>query len=357
MNTIIIAEAGVNHNGSLERAQEMIRIAAECGVDIVKFQAWSAELLTSSQAVMADYQILNTGTSTSQLELLKGLELPRESYPSLIETCKEVGVGFLCTPMDLPSIGFLADLKVASIKVPSGEVTNAPYLVAIGQTKIPIILSTGMATVVEIEAALGAVAWGFLNQAGKPSFDKCVHLWEEVKQKAIFPKHVTLLHCTTEYPAPLSDVNLLAMRTLKEEFLLPVGYSDHTAGINVSIAAASLGAVVIEKHFTLDRNLPGPDHMASIEPGELKELVTAVREVNLCLGHSHKVAAHSEIKNIPIARKSLIAACNIKVGEKFTETNLAIKRPGSGESPWKYWDYLDQVAKHEFLADQLIKDD
>ncbi len=352
----IIAEAGVNHNGSVDRAHEMIRVAAACGADVVKFQAWSAELLTSRHADMAAYQITNTGQTASQLDLLKGLELPRRAYPDLIKTCEQCGVEFLCTPMDLPAIAFLSEIGVRNLKIGSGEVTNAPFLVEVGRTGIPSIFSTGMASVLEVKAGVGALAWGYTKREDSPSFEKCLQLFDQVRKTGELLELVTLLHCTTEYPTPFSDVNLRAMQSMQREFGLRVGYSDHTAGINVSIAAAALGACTIEKHFTLDRALPGPDHRASLEPQELKEMVLAIREVEQCLGQEVKGPAASERKNMPIARKSLIAARNISQGEKFTTDNLVIKRPGNGVSPWKYWEYLGHQAKKNYSADDLLLD-
>lgn len=352
MSTLIIAEAGVNHNGSLDRALQMIEVAADCGADIVKFQAWSAELLTSSYAQMADYQVANTGTKTTQLDLLKSLELPRDAYPKLISKCHECGVEFLCTPMDIPSIEFLVSLEVNRMKLPSGELTNAPFLLAAGQTKIPLIVSTGMANSEEIKAALGVIAWGALDLPNSPDYLSCIKLWEDTEATNL--PEIILLHCTTEYPAPLKDVNLMAMNYLAKEFRLAVGYSDHTEGINVSVAAAALGARVIEKHFTLDRNLPGPDHKASIEAEQLKELIKAVREIEFALGNEEKKAVSSEIKNMPIARKSLVAAMAIKAGELFNEKNLTTKRPGNGISPWKYWELIGRPAERNFAADELI---
>jgi N-acetylneuraminate synthase len=335
----------------------MIRVAASCGADIVKFQAWSAELLTSRHAEMATYQVANTGASTSQLELLKSLELPPQVYPDLVATCREHKVEFLCTPMDMPSIRMLAELKVSWLKLPSGELTNAPYLVAAGATKIPCIVSTGMGSLPEIKAALGAIAWGYFGKAGSPNFEKCSEFWEKVQKDKSMQRVITLLHCTTEYPAPIGDVNLLAMKTLGDAFELCVGYSDHTAGINVGIAAAALGATFVEKHFTLDRSLPGPDHLASVEPTELKALVEGIKQANACLGRTEKAPAASEIKNMPIARKSLVAARSIAAGEKFTVENLTTKRPGGGQSPWKYWDYLGKPASRDYEADDLILDE
>lgn len=357
MRTKIIAEAGVNHNGSVDRAHEMICVAAKCGADIVKFQAWSAELLASRHAGMASYQIANTGESTSQIDLLKNLELPKEAYKELIRTCAENRVEFLCTPMDMPSIELLANLGVGRLKIPSGEITNAPYLVAAGATRIPCIVSTGMATLAEVKAALGAIAWGYFAKKGKPSFQSCSALWDEVQSDGSLREVLTILHCTTEYPAPFSDVNLAAMQSLGDKFQLPVGYSDHTAGISISIAAAALGATIIEKHFTLSRELPGPDHLASLEPKELTELILSVRQVNLAIGNGLKAPANSELGNIPIARKSLVAAQQIPRGELFTASNLVSKRPGSGLSPWKYWDLLGRPAARGYECDDLITED
>ncbi len=355
MKTLLIAEVGVNHNGSINRALEMIEIAAECGADLVKFQAWKAELLTSRFAERAEYQISNTGSQGTQLELLKSLELRTEDYPKLIEQCNKCGVEFLCTPMDLPSIQMLADLKVKRLKLPSGELTNAPFLLAAGRTKLPVFLSTGMASLEEIEAALGALAWGITDKEGIPDYEGCRKLWSELKGKQQLKELITILHCTTEYPAPLKDINLLAMKKIFDCFGLPVGYSDHSEGITVSIAAAAMGATVVEKHFTLDRNLSGPDHLASIEPDQLKQMSEALKEVSLAMGKSEKTAVESEIKNIPIARKSIVAARPITKGEPFSDQNITVKRPGSGVSPWKYWEYLGKPADRDYQEDELIE--
>ena len=329
MNTIIIAEAGVNHNGSMELAIQMADAAKEAGADYIKFQTFIPENLVSRHASKADYQKAATGTEESQLEMLQKLALTQENFRELQAYCQKIGIGFLSTPFDLESICFLNQLDMDFWKLPSGEITNLPYLEAIGRTHRQVVMSTGMSELCEIGEAIRILE---LNGAGE----------------------ITLLHCNTEYPTPYADVNLLAMKQLKEVFRKPAGYSDHTVGMEVSIAAAALGASVIEKHFTLDRNLPGPDHKASLEPEELKQLVQAVRHIQASLGDGQKKRTRSEEKNCQAARKSIVAKCSIKAGDIFSEENLTVKRPGSGISPMKWHEILGQAAQRDYEEDELI---
>lgn len=338
MRTLIIAEAGVNHNGSLDLARQLIDAAAQAGVDYVKFQTFRADKLVTRDARQAAYQSRNINDGRdSQYEMLKRLELSPEDHHTLIDYCHEKGVSFFSTAFDLPSIDFLntlgPDRKGLSLwKVPSGELTNFPYLRAIGLTGKPVILSTGMATLTEIEQAIGV-----LTRFGTPK------------------NGITLLHCTTEYPAPKDQVNLRAMETMRKHFGMPAGYSDHTEGIEIPVAAVAMGAVVIEKHFTLDRTLPGPDHKASLEPTELCEMVRQIRNVEAAMGDGTKEPAPAEQPNIPIARKSIVAATAIKRGELFTEENITAKRPGTGLSPMVWESVVGQRAGRDFEADEAIE--
>lgn len=355
MKTFIIAEAGVNHNGSVELAKKLIDFAMDAGADAVKFQTFKAENVISRVAQKAEYQKATTGGQESQLEMVKKLELSDNDHFLLLEYAKKKGIQFLSAPFDLPSIDFLASqMKLSRIKVPSGELTNAPYLLKISRTRLPLIVSTGMCSLREVQDALGVLAFGYLGLDESPTMKTFQKAFESASGKEQLKKFVSLLHCTTEYPAPLSDVNLKAMDTLSDAFGLPVGYSDHTEGIHVPIAAVARGATIIEKHFTLDRNMDGPDHKASLEPHELKEMVRAIRNVELCLGRSEKEASASEIKNKTIARKSLVAAQDIKRGDRFSEENLTVKRPGSGISPFLYWEYLGKTANTDIRKDELI---
>lgn len=331
---LIIAEAGVNHNGSLERAKEMVRVAKACGVDYVKFQTFKAELIVNKYAAQADYQRKNLGNegNDSQLEMLRNLELQFKDFAYLKEYCKKEGIGFMSTPFDLTSIDFLANLGMDYMKVPSGEITNLPYLRKIAAKGIPVIMSTGMCSLKEIEEAMDVLHKGGLST-----------------------DQITLLHCNTEYPTPMEDVNLRAMETLRRIFETKVGYSDHTKGIEVPVAAVAMGAEVIEKHFTLDRTLPGPDHVASLEPDELKAMVSAIRNVEKAIGTGEKMVTQSEEKNIKVARKSIVAARFIQKGEEFTEENLTVKRPGSGISPMQWDSVLGNTANRDFEIDELIE--
>ena len=330
-HTLIIAEAGVNHNGSLEMAMQLIEKAAEAGVDYVKFQTFKSEKLVSRHATKAEYQKANTEGEDSQLKMLQQLELSVDDHLRLIEHCNHCGIKFLSTAFDLDSIDFLDSLNLDLWKIPSGEITNLPYLRRIAQKGSRVIMSTGMCEPEDIEAALNV-----LTTNGTPL------------------ENITLLHCNTEYPTPWGDVNLRAMHDIAKRFNVPVGYSDHTKGIEVPIAAVALGATVIEKHFTLDNNLPGPDHKASLEPQQLKAMVDAIRHIEQALGNGVKQISESERKNIAIARKSIVAASEIKKGELFTEENLTVKRPGGGISPMKWDEVIGTTATRNYQPDELI---
>ncbi|MBK5941190.1 N-acetylneuraminate synthase [Halochromatium roseum] len=331
MSVLIIAEAGVNHNGDLDLAKRLIDVAAEVGADLVKFQTFSAERLATQSAPKADYQTRTTDQAQSQFDMLRQLELSAEMHQTLITHCHARGIGFFSTGFDIQSLDYLASLGAERFKIPSGEITNLPYLRHVGTFGKPIILSTGMSTLGEIEAALEA-----LEAAGTPH--TCV----------------TVLHCNTEYPTPMADVNLRAMVTIGQAFGVAVGYSDHTPGIEVAIAAVALGASVIEKHLTLDRTLPGPDHKASLEPDEFAAMVRAIRNIEQALGDGIKRPSPSEAKNKPIARKSLVAARPICAGEPFTPENVTAKRPGTGLSPMRWDEVMGRMARRNFEADELI---
>lgn len=325
----IIAEAGDNHNGDYNLALKLVDKAVEAGADCVKFQTFVTENVISKFAEKADYQKENTGEEESQYEMVKKLELSFEQFRMIKAYCDNKGIMFLSTPFDLDSIDFLEELDIPFWKIPSGEITNLPYLEKIARTKKDIILSTGMSTMEEIEKALAVLRE---NGAGE----------------------ITLLHCNTEYPTPFEDVNLRAMKTMKETFATKVGYSDHTVGIEVPVAAVAMGAAVIEKHFTLDKNMEGPDHKASLEPEELKAMVASIRNIEKALGVSEKKPSPSEIKNINIARKSIVAKRAIKEGEILTEENLYIKRPGNGISPMRWYEIIGTKAVKDFVEDELI---
>jgi N,N'-diacetyllegionaminate synthase len=329
--TLVIAEAGVNHNGSLELAFELIDAASDAGADVVKFQTFKAEKLVTQYASKADYQLETTGSKETQFEMIKKLELSYDMHLKLISRCKEKGIRFSSTGFDSSSVDVLIELGVDFLKVPSGEITNLPYLRHVGTKGLPILLSTGMCTMEEVVIAL------------------------EVLEKAGARKHdITVLHCNTEYPTPMEDVNLRAMLSMENELRVKVGYSDHTLGIEVPIAAVVLGAIVIEKHFTLDRTMEGPDHAASLEPDELKQMVYSIRNIEKAMGEVSKKPSKSEEVNIGVVRKSIVASKNIKAGEKFTEENLAVKRPGTGISPLKWDEILGLESKKDFQADELI---
>jgi N,N'-diacetyllegionaminate synthase len=331
MNKVfIIAEAGVNHNGNIELAKKMIDAASEAGADAVKFQSFKAEKLATKYASKANYQMNTTGCQESQFDMLKKLELDYDNHRVLIEYCKSKNLMFLSSPFDLESIDLLNSLGMEIFKIPSGEVENTPYLKKIASLNKKIILSTGMCNLSDIEFALDT-----LRSNGATD--------------------ISILHCNTEYPTPMRDVNLKAMNTIKEAFKVEVGYSDHTNGIEVSIAAVAMGATILEKHFTLDKNMSGPDHKASLNTEELKKLVNSIRNIEQALGDGIKKPSVSESKNSVIARKSIIASKNIKLGEVFTEDNLTVKRPGCGISPKVWEEVLGKKAKQDYIEDELIE--
>lgn len=330
-HVLIIAEAGVNHNGSIEMAKQLIDAAAIAGVDYVKFQTFKAEKLVTKEAKQAEYQQRNAADD-SQYAMLKKLELSQAQHEELVSYCKQKGVRFLSTAFDLESIEYLHSLHLGVWKIPSGEITNYPYLKKIAQYGEPVIMSTGMCSMDDVEQAIHVLLKNGLTK-----------------------EQITLLHCNTEYPTPMQDVNLRAMLQMKEKFGVRVGYSDHTKGIEVPIAAVALGAEVIEKHFTLDRNLSGPDHKASLEPNELKTMVDAIRNIEQALGDGQKHVSESERKNVGIVRKSIVAACEIKQGELLTEDNLTTKRPGIGISPMRWDEVIGTKAIRDFAEDEMIE--
>lgn len=352
----IIAEAGVNHNGSLEMAKALIDAAKAAGADAVKFQTFKADKLVSVQAPKADYQLSTTSSKETQYEMLRKLELSEADHLTLFDYCRTVGIEFLSTPFDTDSLGWLAEaLGLTTVKISSGDLTNAWLLYEAAKRDLKLILSTGMSSLGDIENALGVIAYGYLNKKQNPSSRKdFLEAYRSSEGQAALSERVVLLHCTTEYPAPLHEVNLRAMSTLSQAFRLPVGYSDHTEGIAIPIAAAAQGAVMLEKHFTLDRNLPGPDHKASLEPDELKQMATAVKQVQLALGTGIKSPTDSEAKNASVARKSLIAAKDIEEGALFTPDNLCVKRPGTGIEPIMYWELLGTAAVKAYKKDDVI---
>jgi N-acetylneuraminate synthase len=352
----IIAEAGVNHNGSPELALRLVDAAAAAGADAVKFQKFRAEALASATARKADYQSERTAREESQLDMLRKLELDSDAHRALVARCGERGIEFMSSAFDHESLAFLAEgLDVARLKIPSGEITNAPLLLAAARYGRPLIVSTGMSTLDEIEAALGVLALGLTRAEAAPSREAFSAAYASAGGRARLSTKVTLLQCTTEYPAPMREANLRAMDTLRRRFDLAVGYSDHTEGTAAALAAAALGATVIEKHLTLDRAAPGPDHAASLEPREFEAMVRAVREVEDALGTGVKVAGASELRNLAAARRSLVAARAIRRDEAFTEENLAVKRPGGGLSPFLYWEWLGRRAGRDYAKDEAIE--
>lgn len=329
MTTIIIAEAGVNHNGSVKLAKQMIEEAAKAGADYIKFQTFKPEKLVSKYAQKADYQKKTTGSQESQLQMLEKLALSYDDFAELKKYCEQIGIGFLSTPFDEDSIRFLDSLDMDFWKIPSGEITNYPYLVQIAQTGRDIVLSTGMCEMDEIADAIKV-----LEENGTGN--------------------ISLLHCNTEYPTPYEDVNLLAMKQMRTAFKKQVGYSDHTVGIEVPIAAVALGAEIIEKHFTLDKNMEGPDHKASLEPLELSQMICSIRHIEKSLGDGNKKRTASEQHNVVAVRKSIVAKCEISKGDIFTEANLTVKRPGNGISPMRWKELIGTRAERDYLEDELI---
>ena len=329
-HVIVIAEAGVNHNGSFELAKKMVDAAKEAGVDYVKFQTFNPQKLVSKYAEKAKYQKETTGSDETQLQMLQKLTLTEDNFLSLRDYCKEVGIGFISTPFDLDSIAFLETFDMDFWKVPSGEVTNLPYLEAIARTKRKVVMSTGMCNMNEIQDAM-----------------------EVLKKNGT--TEITLLHCNTQYPTPYEHVNLSAMSTIKDTLHKEVGYSDHTQGIEVPIAAVAMGATVIEKHFTLDKNMEGPDHKASLDPTELKQMVSAIRNIETAIGNGLKEPSSSELTNKAVARKSIVASREIKQGEILSEYNLTTKRPGTGISPMKWYEVIGKAAARDFSEDEIIE--
>ena len=353
-STFVIAEAGVNHNGSLERAHQLVDAAAAAGADAGKFQTFKAARLASAAAPKAAYQARETGVAQSQLEMLSALELSEPAHVELMRHCADRGIEFLSSPFDEESLALLIKLGVKRLKFGSGELTNAPILIAAARSGKPLLVSTGMATLAEVEDALGALSFGHAP-AGAPSRAAFAAAWASPQGREWARSNVTLLHCTTEYPSPADESNLRAMQTMRERFGVAVGYSDHTVGEAVCLAAVALGATVIEKHVTLDRSLPGPDHKASIEPAELEHLVTGIRMVEAALGTGVKAPVPAEIPNIAIARKSIVAAMAIAKGERITEQHLAVKRPGGGRPPFELWDVIGTVATRDYRIDDPIE--
>ena len=353
----VIAEAGVNHNGSLELAKRLVEEAAAAGADFVKFQTFKADKLVSRHARKAEYQQKLTDKHESQLEMIRRLELSLEDHRILIAHCKAHGIGFLSTPFDEESLHLLTEeFELDLLKFSSGDLTNLPLLLKAARSSSKLILSTGMSTLADVENALGALAFGFTaSQNDKPTLDAFRSAYGSAAGQDTLRNKVILLHCTTEYPTPFEDVHLNKMVTLSRAFGLLTGYSDHTLGSEVSVAAVALGAMMIEKHFTLDKTMKGPDHQASLDPAELKDFIREIRNVELALGSSVKVPAPSELKNAAPGKKSIVAARSIKAGETFNENNLALKRPGTGLSPSVYWDLLGHKAHRNYEMDEMIE--
>ena len=357
MNKVkVIAEAGVNHNGDLLLAKDLIDVAHESGADIVKFQTFSADELVVPTAEQAPYQLQNTKIQESQYDMLKRLELKKEYHYELMDKAHGLGIGFLSTAFDTQSLNFLLhELEFKLLKIPSGEITNASLLLESALSGSNLIISTGMATLEEIENALAVVAFGLKNQSGvSPSAHEFKSAFKSEEGKRLLSKKVSLLHCTTDYPANPKDINLRAMDTLREEFELPVGYSDHSLGFEISIAAVARGAQIIEKHFTLDKSLPGPDHKASLEPYELKTMIDCIRNIEDSLGTKEKKPMLSELSNKKVARKSLYARVDIKQGETIEEHMISIKRPEEGISPMNLWDLIGTKANKNFKKNEAL---
>jgi N-acetylneuraminate synthase len=350
-HTLIIAEAGVNHGGNLNTALALVDAAADAGADIVKFQTFNASAVAGRSARKADYQQRTTDASESQLAMLQRLELPQSAHHTLIAHARQRGIEFLSTPFDPPSLTFLLSLNLPRIKIGSGDLTNAPLLHAVARSGATVILSTGMATLGEVEEALGVLAHGYISGNEAPGIAAFRAAWRDPAARQYLAQHVSLLHCTTEYPCSPSDVNLKAMATMEAAFQLPVGYSDHTDGFEISLAAVALGAGIIEKHLTLDRNAEGPDHAASLEPADFKRMVSAIRNIEAALGDGVKAPKDSEVKNIPVARKSIVATRPLAAGHILGPDDIATKRPGSGRSPIEYWSLLGTAATRSYDTD------
>lgn len=353
--TFIIAEAGVNHNGDVEMAKNLIREAAAAGADAVKFQTFRAESLVSSNAPKAEYQLQTTKRNESQGDMLSKLELPLKVYPELIELCIRKNIEFMSAPFDINSLYFLVDTcNLQVIKIPSGELTNAPFLLEAARTGRKVILSTGMSNIGEVEEALEILAFGYLHDGVPLQKEALRRAYLTAQNNGLLNTKVSLLHCTTQYPAPANSVNLRCIDTMRRAFNLEVGYSDHTAGIEIALAAVARGAKIIEKHFTLDKNLPGPDHKASLVPVEFQNMVKSIKNIEKALGNGLKIPQKEELDNILVVRKSIIASTDIKAGEIFSEKNITAKRPGNGLSPMKYWTMLGKKADRDYRKDDLL---
>lgn len=351
----IVAEAGVNHNGSTELALRLVDAAKAAGADAVKFQTFRAARLATPSAPKARYQSVGAEAGESQLQMLRKLELGNRAHRLIAARCRAKGIGFLSTPFDPGSLSFLArDLRISRIKISSGDLTNGPLLLSAARTGKPILLSTGMATLGEVEEALGILAFGYTRRAGNPSPRSLSQSFRSPRGRRFLERKVLLLHCTSEYPSPAADANLRAMATLRAAFGLPVGFSDHTEGIAVAVAAAALGAAAIEKHLTLDRTLPGPDHGASVEPEMFSRMVRGIRETEAALGDGRKIPADGEAETAAVARKSLVASRRIRRGEPFSRGNVTVRRPGTGISPMRYWETLGKRAGREYGAGEVI---
>jgi N-acetylneuraminate synthase len=351
----IIAEAGVNHNGNSDMAYKLIDVAAEAGANAIKFQTYKAGQLILENIPKAEYQVKNTGSHETQLEMLKKLELPFQLHFELQSYCNKLGIQFLSTAFDFESLDLLSKLKVPIIKIPSGDITSGPLLLKSAQMRRKIFLSTGMTNVEEIKAALKIIAFGLIFVKDPKGFYEFEDAYTSQAGKKALKKYVSLLHCVTEYPAPLESVNLRALDLLANTFELPIGYSDHTLGLEVPFAAVGRGAVIIEKHFTLDRGLPGPDHKASLEPAELIEMVRGIRGIESSLGRCAKTPSKAEISNRAIARRSIVTSADINNGDVLNASNLAFKRPGTGISPMRYWDLLGNKVQRNYKAGELLE--
>lgn len=352
----VIAEAGVNHNGSLAMALRLIDVAADAGADAIKFQTFRADRLASRFAPKAQYQRETTDSGESQLEMLRKLELDESAHEILLNRCRDRGIEFMSTPFDNESLRFLVDkIGVQRLKIASGEITNGPLLLEAARRGKPVLLSSGMSTIEEIEDALGVLAFGLTTHVEEPSHHAFRQALVSPEGIRALRERVTVLHCVTEYPAPFLDVNLRAIQVIRDRFPVNVGYSDHTLGISIALAAVAVGASVLEKHFTLDKSLSGPDHRASLDPLELKALVKGVREIGVALGVAQKRPSPSELKNLAVARKSLVAACEIRAGERYSAQNLSAKRPGNGISPMRFWDVIGRPAIRDFAEDEPIE--
>ncbi len=353
--TVVIAECGVNHNGDINKALQLIDKAVAAGADVVKFQAFSADRLVTKDCRKADYQIRQSPDEPSQYEMLKRLELSKTDYETLFSYCKTKNITMLSSPFDRDSLQMLVeDFGLDTIKFGSGEITNAPLLLMAAQYNCRVILSTGMSLLSEVEQALGVLAFGYLQESTQPSVAAFQAAYADPRSRDLLSDKVTLLHCTSQYPTAAEDVNLRAMQTLHTAFQLPVGYSDHTLGTAIPQAAVALGATVIEKHFTLDNNDYGPDHAASLEPADFETMVAGIRAVEAALGSPIKMNTRAEADTRAVVRKSIVAATNIQQGEAFNQANLATLRPGGGIAPIYYWDMLEQLAKRDYAAGELI---